>query len=122
MFLDVSKTFGIVNHDILLTKLDHYGFLGFVNSWLSSYAVYDNQCSFLCTVIAVVPQDTILGSFFYILYINDICNVTNEAHCVLYADETVILVSGPNLNELWHENIYIFLDVIQGGFVLVSLR
>ena len=67
LFLDVSKTFGIVNHDILLTKLDHYGFRGFVNSWLSSYAVYDNQCSFLRIVTAVVPQDTIIIMFYTLM-------------------------------------------------------
>ena len=57
---------------------------------------------------AGVPQGSILGSFLYILYINDICNVTNKVHYVLYVDDTVILVFGPNLNELWHECIFIF--------------
>ena len=49
LFLDVSKAFETVNHDILLTNLDHYSFWGVVNSWLSSYlnnrhqyTVYDN--------------------------------------------------------------------------------
>ena len=86
---------------------------GVVNSWLSNYlnnryqyTVYDNQYSFFVT--AGVPQGSILGSFLYILYINDISNVTNKAHCVLHADDTVILVSGPDLNELWHECIFIF--------------
>ena len=35
LFLDVSNAFYTVNHDILLTNLDHYGFRDVVNAWLS---------------------------------------------------------------------------------------
>ena len=37
VFIDLKKAFDIVDHDILLTKLDHYGIRGLSNDWFSSY-------------------------------------------------------------------------------------
>ena len=37
VFLDLRKAFGTVDHDILLTKLDHYGIRGLSNDWFCSY-------------------------------------------------------------------------------------
>ena len=56
-----------------------------------------------------MPQGSILGSLLHIIYVNDIFKVYNDAKCVLYADNTVILVSGPDLDVLWYNAIYIFI-------------
>ena len=36
VFIDLKKTFDTVDHNILLDKLNHYGFRGIINDWFSS--------------------------------------------------------------------------------------
>ena len=37
IFIDLSKAFDNVDHDIVFTKLDHYGIRGLANDWFHSY-------------------------------------------------------------------------------------
>ena len=46
-YVDLQKAFDTVDHQILLTKLDHYRIRGVSNDWLKSYLSNRNQFMFI---------------------------------------------------------------------------
>ena len=66
----------------------------------TQYVVFDGQESEIHGVQCGVPQGFILGSLLFILYMNDICNVSDILFAIMYADDTSLVVNGKDLNTL----------------------
>ena len=107
VFIDLTKAFDTVNHSVLIEKLNHYGIRGVTENWIKPYLfgrkqfVNIGECSSdLIQISCGVPQGSVLGQKLFILYINDICNVSKRLKFILFADDTNILYSDANVHNL----------------------
>ena len=105
-FLDISKAFDKVWHEGLLFKLECIGISGNLLSILKSFlsnrfqrVVLNSQCSSWSSVLAGVPQGSILGPLFFLIYINDLPE-NLQSTVKLFADDASLFstVYKPNIS------------------------
>ena len=98
IFVYLQKAFDTVEHDIILSKLGHYGIHGLANKWFKSYLSNRKQYvsingydSNLADIKFGVPQGSVFGPLFFLIYINDLNQALKFCKVHHFADSTNLI-------------------------------
>jgi exonuclease III len=136
-FIDLTKAFDLVNHHILLRKLQQVGIRGIPLKIIESYLIDRQQIvkipyvseqkvmqyafSDEKSVKCGVPQGSILGPLFFLIYINNVQSSVSKADICLYADDTTITLSGYDRNTL-ERNLFLECNCLLQWFNSILLQ
>ena len=115
LYLDFLKLFDTVNHEILMSKLQHNGIRGVMLSWVKSYLCrkqyrketyrkqyvsVKNSSSSMSNITLGVTQGSVFGPVHFLLYINDMHRSSDQLRFVHFADDTTVFASDDDINNV----------------------
>ena len=140
LFIDLSRAFDTMSHEILLRKLNFYGIRGIALDWIADYlsnrkqfVMYNNVKSKMADVNIGVPQGSILGPLLFLIYVNDLSNISNKLSYIQFADDTNIFITGKSLLNIstivneemllineWVSNNRLSLNISKTNYMIMS--
>ena len=139
-FIDLRKAFDTVNHDILLRKINDLGASSVALKWFESYlsgryqrVYFKGSLSDALPITTGVPQGSILGPLFFIIFIDSMSEVISHGKLSMYADDTTLSVNGTNVRDIsdkltsdlnaiakWLTNNKLFLNTDKTNVMLIG--
>jgi len=107
IFIDLRKAFDTLNHSQIVSNLRSFGVNGIENELFTDYLF--NRKQTVCfnklfsryeSVTCGVPQGSILGPLLFLISFNDVAESLLHCEITMYADDTVIYVTGASVSEI----------------------
>lgn len=107
IFMDLSKAFDLVDHTLLINKIEVYGLRGNINKLLTSYLLGRKQLveiqkvkSEELQISCGVPQGSVLGPLLFLLFVNDLPYIDEYNNLVMFADDNSYLCCENSIEEV----------------------
>ena len=107
LFIDFRKAFDLVDSELLLIKLKCYSFhesaLKLVKDYFTNRkqrVKINNILSAIQDILLSVPQGSVLGPLFFLLFINDLAMYLKSMKAILFADDTTLSQTNSDIKTL----------------------
>ena len=105
--IDLCKAFDTIDHELLILKMENYGFRGVAKDCFTSYlenrmqcVIYNDIKSDFSNINIGVPQGSVLGPLLFNIFLNDLHIVFNSSIPILFADDTNLIFKDKDANTL----------------------
>ena len=128
-FIDLQKAFDTLDHNILLQKLDKYGYRGPIHDMMKSYLSDSWQYVDMNgkdrnqkRIITGVPQGSILGPFLFLLYIKNLDSSSGSSKKSVFADDTAIFNAKKNVSFTMQRRIDLLSDWLTSNKLTINIE